>query len=57
MTVRADFAVDLEAALQLRLVVFAERSRERPGQPRRRRLLFGESRHAQRDSESGGEND
>ena len=39
MAVRADFAVDLEAALELRLVVFAERAGERPFLPRRRHLL------------------
>ena len=33
----ADLAVDLEAALQLRLVEFAERAGERPFLPRRRR--------------------
>ena len=39
MAVGADLAVDLEAALQLRLVVFSEWTGERPGLPRRRNLL------------------
>src|SRR3974390_863850 len=39
MAVRANLAEDLETALELRLVVFAERTGERPFQPRRRHLL------------------
>src|SRR5665647_1485385 len=49
MAVGADFLVDLEAALQLAFVEFAERAAERPLHARRRHLLaFGEGRRAQR---------
>ena len=51
MAVGANLAVDLEAALELRLVVFAERTGERPLLPRRRHLL-GQLRGSRRgDSE------
>src|SRR6185437_16000280 len=53
---RADLAIDLEAALQLRLVVLAERARKGPGLPRRRwrsSLLRGGRQSGNRDT--GGE--
>src|SRR5262249_16602552 len=50
MTDLADLAIDLEPALELRAVVFAERSRERPlvhGR-RRRFVLLRQDRRAER---------
>ena len=60
MAVRADLAVDLETALQLRLVVFSERAGERPFQPRWRHLLGqlcgrGQRHGGQRTGEDKGE--
>ena len=51
MAVGADLAVDLEAALQLRLVIFSERPGERPFLPRRRHLLALLRERRQRQSE------
>src|SRR5689334_3245534 len=59
MTGRADFLVDFEAALKLRLIVFSERPGKRPFQPRRRFLLrsqrwqrHGSDRAGQHESEN-----
>src|ERR1700757_1707272 len=46
MTDRADFLVDLEAALQRRPVVGAENTVERPFLTRERRAFFGGSRES-----------
>ena len=53
MAAGADLAINLEAALQLRLVVFAERTGKRPFQPRRRHLFLARRRRGKAGSQAG----
>jgi hypothetical protein len=48
MTDRTDFLVDLEATLQLTLIISPERPCKRPLEPWRRYLFFGRRRQNQR---------